>query len=104
MLTNIGTGNIEGLPTNLRTVYLQHDDASEDFGVSIVDEMMKRKDMSDANVTRKEAVDSLAAIGFTNVMLDSPRSALSGGWKMKLLIVRAMLCKADIILMDEVIL
>lgn len=102
MLTNIGTGNIEGLPPHLRTVYIQHDDASDDFGISIVDEMMSRKDVRDANVTRDDAVNALAAIGFTDIMLNSPRSALSGGWKMKLLIVRAMLCRADVILMDEV--
>ena len=30
------------------------------------------------------------------------RNALSGGWKMKLAIIRAMLAKADILLLDEV--
>ena len=35
-------------------------------------------------------------------MLSSPRSSLSGGWKMKLLIIKATLMKADILLLDEV--
>lgn len=40
---------------------------------------------------------------FTEEMLSMPRSSLSGGWKMKLLIIRAMLSKPDILLLDEVI-
>ena len=45
-------GNIEGLPTNLKTVYVQHDDASDDKGLSLVDEMMQGRDMIEANVNR----------------------------------------------------
>jgi hypothetical protein len=40
LLTNIGSGNIEGMPPHLRMVYVQHDDASEDFGVPLIDEIM----------------------------------------------------------------
>ncbi len=39
---------------------------------------------------------------FTDAMLAAPRSALSGGWKMKLLIIKAMLMNADVLLLDEV--
>ena len=38
----------------------------------------------------------LRSIHFTDTMINSPRSALSGGWKMKLLIVKAMLSKANV--------
>jgi ABC transporter len=41
LLTNIGSGNIEGMPPHLRMVYVQHDDASDDFGVPLIDEIMK---------------------------------------------------------------
>ena len=34
-------------------------------------------------------------------MLATPRNSLSGGWKMKLLIIRAVLLKADVLLLDE---
>lgn len=40
LLTNIGSGNIEGMPPHLRMVYVQHDDASDDFGVPLIDEIM----------------------------------------------------------------
>jgi ABC-type Mn2+/Zn2+ transport system ATPase subunit len=101
LLTNIGTGNIEGLPTSLKTVYVQHDDASEDHGVPLIDELLAHKDLVQASVTKAEAEAALTAIKFTQEMLTSPRSCLSGGWKMKLLIIKAMLSKADVLLLDE---
>jgi elongation factor 3 len=103
LLTNLGSGNIEGVPSYLKMVYVQHDDASDDFGVPLIDEVMASSDMKAAEVTREAVISALKAINFTDVMLSSPRSALSGGWKMKLLIVKAMLAKADVLLLDEVI-
>lgn len=50
----------------------------------------------------EEAIAALTNINFTEAMLSSPRSMLSGGWKMKLLIIRAMLSRADVLLLDEV--
>jgi len=45
-------GNIEGMPATIKTVYVQHDDASDDQGVSLIDEMMAGKDMLEASVKR----------------------------------------------------
>jgi len=102
LLTNIGSGNIEGLPPHLKTVYVQHDDASDDNGVPLMDELLAGKDMVEVNVTREEATTALKNINFTDEMLSSPRNNLSGGWKMKLLIIRAMLSRANVLLLDEV--
>jgi len=43
----------------------------------------------------------LVSVGFLPAMMDGGVSALSGGWKMKLAIARAMLQQADILLLDE---
>lgn len=51
-----------------------------------------------------DAIAALKQIHFTDEMLQSPRSMLSGGWKMKLLIIKAMLARADVLLLDEVFL
>ena len=102
LLTNMASGNIEGLPDTLKSVYVQHDDQGlGDDGMSVLDEMISGADMIEAHVEKTEAESALAAIGFTPSMLSSPRSALSGGWKMKLMIIRAMLSRADILLLDE---
>ena len=43
----------------------------------------------------------MTLIGFTDKMCDDPSNTLSGGWRMKLALARAMIQKADIMLMDE---
>jgi ABC-type multidrug transport system fused ATPase/permease subunit len=101
LLTNIGSGNIEGMPADLKTLYVQHDDPSDDMGVPLVTELLASKELEGCNVTRAEACAALTNIKFTDVMLESPRSCLSGGWAMKLLIIKAMLAKADVLLLDE---
>ena len=101
LLTNIGSGNIEGMNPELKTLYVQHDDQSDDFGVSIVDETMKCKALEGTGVTRDKLIAALKAIKFTDEMMIGPRSGLSGGWLMKLILVKAMLSQADILLMDE---
>ena len=101
LLTNIGLGTIEGLPPHLKTIYVQHDDITDDQGVSLIDELMASKIISEMNVKRETALDTLKGIFFTDEMINSPRSSLSGGWKMKLMIVRAMLSGANVLLLDE---
>ena len=101
LLTNIGSGNIEGLPPHLRMIYVQHDDRSEDLGLPLLEELSSSKEMVEAKISMQECRSALKAISFTEEMLTSPRSNLSGGWKMKLLIIKAMLGKADVLLLDE---
>lgn len=110
LLNNMADGHIEGLPETLRTAYVQHDNASDDFGVNMVDEMMNSPEIQELTsepegtefyITRQDAVDAFKEVGFTEEMLTSPRSSLSGGWKMKLLIIKAMLSKPDVLLLDE---
>ena len=101
LLTNIGNGAIEGMPPGLKMVYVQHEDRRPDNGIAMIEEMLAGPDMVEANVTREQAVETLKSVKFTDEMMQLPRTSLSGGWKMKLLIVRAMLARADILLLDE---
>lgn len=101
LLTNIASGTVDGLPAHLKTIYVQHDDSSEDGGVPLVEELLKSPPVADAGATKEEAEAELRKIFFTDDMINSPRSSLSGGWKMKLLIVKAILSKANVMLLDE---
>lgn len=89
------------MPPELKTLYVMHDDPSDDFGINIVDEAMTCKELEGTGVTREDLVAALKRISFTDEMMAGPRSGLSGGWLMKLILVKAMLSKADILLMDE---
>jgi elongation factor 3 len=102
LLTNIATHNIEGFPETLRTIYVQHDDsAMPETELSLLDELVAMPLLAEVGVTKEQAFDALKAINFTDTMLAGHRNDLSGGWKMKLAIVRAQLSQADVLLLDE---
>lgn len=44
-------------------------------------------------MTREQITEQLSAVGFTDEMLEMVITSLSGGWKMKLALARAMLMK-----------
>ena len=46
-------------------------------------------------------METLDSVGFNTEMRAKPIASLSGGWKMKLALARAMLWNADILLLDE---
>jgi elongation factor 3 len=54
------------------------------------------------NVGTKDVITSkLKEFGFSDEMIEMPIASLSGGWKMKLALARAVLKDADILLLDE---
>ncbi|OWZ12654.1 LOW QUALITY PROTEIN: Elongation factor 3-like protein ABCF transporter [Phytophthora megakarya] len=76
---------IEGLPETLRYVYVQHEGIVESQGV---------------DVQGPELVHQIPE-AFMQKMLDDEFDALSGGWRMKLAVARAMLYSADVLLLNE---
>ena len=55
-----------------------------------------------AGVPRSKIRDQLIEVGFDDNRQAEIVGGLSGGWKMKLELARAMLYKADLLLLDEV--
>lgn len=98
LMRNISTRAIDGLPEGLRTVYVQHEDIVESQG-SLFESMCKAPELSHA--TPELVKKTLLDIGFSQAMLDGEIDALSGGWRMKLALARAMLYNADVLLLDE---
>ncbi|RHZ15425.1 hypothetical protein DYB31_000507 [Aphanomyces astaci] len=98
LMRNIANHTIEGLPTHLRTIYVQHEDQVPDAG-SMLDSLCADPDL--AHNDRQAVVDVLSSVGFTQEHLDGTVAALSGGWRMKLSLCRAMLYNADVLLLDE---
>jgi len=52
-------------------------------------------------LTKEEVTSTLLSFGFTDQQLSGVITALSGGWKMKLALARAVFEKPDILLLDE---
>ena len=55
-----------------------------------------------ANVPKSKIRDQLVEVGFDDARQSDIVGGLSGGWKMKLELARAMLYNADLLLLDEV--
>lgn len=55
------------------------------------------------DVPKSKIRDQLAEVGFDDERQSDIVGGLSGGWKMKLELARAMLYNADLLLLDEVI-
>lgn len=98
LLKAIANGQLEGFPPaeELKTVYVMADIQEDMDQYTVVAYTQLGTDAKDDDV-RKQLTD----LGFTDVMMSGVVSALSGGWRMKLALARAMLMKADIFLLDE---
>jgi elongation factor 3 len=55
-----------------------------------------------SNIPKSQIRESLLEVGFDDARQAELVSGLSGGWKMKLELARAMLHNADLLLLDEV--
>eukprot|EP00897_Mesotaenium_endlicherianum_P003141 jgi/Mesen1/2855/ME000174S02107 len=101
LMRAIADGKLDGFPPPdvLKTVYVEHD---LDSSVADLDPVaLLKQDKALKGVRPKRVRLTLMEVGFTEPMLEQPISALSGGWKMKLALARAMLIGADILLLDE---
>jgi elongation factor 3 len=78
---------------------VEHALQGEDTSMTIVDFVASDPKLKDRK--REEIAAMLLSVGFSDEKQHDPVASLSGGWKMKLELARAMLIGADILLLDE---
>ena len=103
LMRSIAEGKLEGFPSKdeLKTCFVEHNQG-EDADLSIIDFVSKDPELAAAGKGRISEV--LAEVGFTagpGGRQQEKVGSLSGGWKMKLALARAMLMGADVLLLDE---
>lgn len=101
LLRSINQGKVDGFPSAdvLRTVFVEHNLQAEEADLGVAE--FVHGDATLASMSRKAIEDALKEVGFSDEMLVQPVGSLSGGWKMKVELARAMLMNADILLLDE---
>ncbi|KAJ3156304.1 translational elongation factor EF-1 alpha [Irineochytrium annulatum] len=104
LMRSIANGSVEGFPdaSEVRTVFVEADILGELSHLSCVDYVMQDPRLS--HCSKEDILAVLNSVGFTDTGKAKPFhavSTLSGGWRMKLALARAMLQQADILLLDE---
>ncbi|KAI1200686.1 ABC transporter [Nemania serpens] len=103
LMRAINNEQVEGFPkqSEVKTVFVEHDLDSADTEMTTIDWTMKKLAEAEVTSSREEVEARLAEFGFTPVMISGDITALSGGWKMKLALCRAVFEAPDILLLDE---
>ncbi|KAF7981871.1 hypothetical protein HWV62_31433 [Athelia sp. TMB] len=101
LMRQLRDGKVENFPpqSQLRCVMVEHSLQGEDGSLSIIDFVAADKALAD--VPREKIRAQLLEVGFDDARQAEIVGGLSGGWKMKLELARAMLYNADLLLLDE---
>merc|ERR1740136_335641 len=106
LMRAIANNQVEGFPdTNeVRTVFVEADIQGEQSHLSCIEYIFVDEKIQALGCTKEEVREILSKVGFVadgKAKPDHAVSTLSGGWRMKLALARAMLQKAYILLLDE---
>ncbi|KAL9114483.1 MAG: hypothetical protein Q9227_001564 [Pyrenula ochraceoflavens] len=103
LMRAINNEQVEGFPkqSEVKTVFVEHDLDAADTEQTVIG--WTEKKLRDVNVTTpvEDIKTKLLEFGFLAEQFDGPITSLSGGWKMKLALARAVFEAPDILLLDE---
>ena len=105
LMKSIAGGNLEGFPTDLITIYVECEIIGEKADMTVLEYIMTDEKVIKHGCKEEKVRDMLTSMGFgvsrTAAAIDGGVSTLSGGWRMKLALSRAMLLEPDMLLLDE---
>lgn len=103
LMRAINNEQVEGFPkkSEVRTVFVEHDLDAADTEKTVVGWSVDKLASNGVTVSAEDVEAKLAEFGFTPEMNKGLITSLSGGWKMKLALARAMFENPDILLLDE---
>jgi len=110
LMKAIADQQVDGFPppTELRTMFVETDVQGDVAEVPVLEYVVTHPGLKAYGITPELAREKLLSVGFAEddstmapASLTKQVGRLSGGWRMKLALVRAMLMKADILLLDE---
>ena len=103
LMRAINNEQVEGFPkqSEVKTVYVEHDLDAADTEMTVIQWTMMKLQAAGLTLTEDQVKATLIEFGFVSEQLTGPITSLSGGWKMKLALARAVFEKPDILLLDE---
>jgi len=105
LMKAIAGGNLAGFPTELVTVYVECEIIGEKADMTVLDYIMSDAKVISNGASEEKVRAMLTDMGFgvsrTAAAIEAGVGTLSGGWRMKLALSRAMLLEPDMLLLDE---
>ncbi|KAI9757882.1 MAG: translational elongation factor EF-1 alpha [Lichina confinis] len=103
LMRAINNEQVEGFPRKdeVKTVFVEHDLDAADTEQTVVGWTEKKLEDAGVVIERASIQAKLLDFGFLQEQFDAPITSLSGGWKMKLALARAVFEDPDILLLDE---
>ncbi|QKX59790.1 uncharacterized protein TRUGW13939_06932 [Talaromyces rugulosus] len=103
LMRAINNEQVEGFPKKdeVKTVFVEHDLDSADTEQTVIGWTEKKLESVGITIGREAIEKGLLEFGFLQEQFESPITSLSGGWKMKLALARAVFEEPDILLLDE---
>jgi len=98
LMNAINNGKLEGWPQHLKTAYV---DSGSNVDPAYEAQNVMKHLIEDTKKSEEIITNKLKELDFTDQMMNGTIGALSGGWQMKLRLVRAILMDPDIFLLDE---
>ena len=105
LMKSIAGGNLQGFPETLKTVYVECEIIGEKADMTVLEYIMTDDKIKQYQCSEEKVKHMLTDMGFgssrTAANIDAGVGTLSGGWRMKLALSRAMLLEPDMLLLDE---
>jgi elongation factor 3 len=103
LMRAINNEQVEGFPkqSEVKTVYVEHDLDAADTEQTVIGWTIKKLASVGIEKPQSEVEAKLVEFGFQKEQLEAPITSLSGGWKMKLALARAVFEEPHILLLDE---
>ncbi|KAH0538811.1 translational elongation factor EF-1 alpha [Glutinoglossum americanum] len=103
LMRAINNEQVEGFPkkSEVKTVFVEHDLDAADTEHTVIGWTQKKLQEVGVTTGKEEIMERLIEFGFLEEQMEGLITSLSGGWKMKLALARAVFEEPDILLLDE---
>ncbi|OXV05175.1 hypothetical protein Egran_07057 [Elaphomyces granulatus] len=103
LMRAINNEQVEGFPKKdeVKTVFVEHDLDAADTEQTVIGWTQKKLAEVGIKIELSTVESKLLEFGFLQEQFEGPITSLSGGWKMKLALARAVFEEPDILLLDE---